>query len=109
MSIHNHVQLYGRAAEQPQLRTLSDGTAQARFRIYLDGSGSRGEEQPDSFTLVAWQDLARRLTEQLRRGGHVLVSGRLRNRKYERDGVVHVRTEIHVSEFHLQTNSNQRQ
>lgn len=105
-SLHNQVQLLGRAGETPVLSLLTDGTAVTRLRLYqrrTPNEQTQGNDRSvaEQFRLVAWESTARRLTERVRRGQEILVRGRLRNRQFKRDGITHVRTEVHVDQFHI--------
>jgi len=94
---HNQVQLIGRAGHTPDLHTLTDGTLIARLRLYQNPGPD--PTVAESFRLVAWGALAQRLCHMVRRGDRLLIQGRLRNRSFRRDEVVHLRTEVHLDAF----------
>ena len=105
MHLHNHVQLIGRAGHDPQLLTLTDGTLRASLRLYLRPSSTSDNLSlgcsNHAYRLVAWNSLAARLDERVKRGDTVLVQGRLMNRTRQVGEHTHIRTEIHLTEFRL--------
>lgn len=95
---HNQVQLTGRLAADPELYFASDGVPKANLVLVQDRN--RGvEEDPETFLLVGWAGLARRLQETMRQGDRLFVQGRLRTRSFLRDGIRHYRTEVHLEQF----------
>ena len=101
MLLHNHIQLIGRIGHQPELVTLTDGTARTILRLYQDSNGSDSAKETQAHTLVGWNALATQLHQRLRRGDTVLVHGRLVNRRLTINGQITLKSEVHVGEFRL--------
>ncbi len=99
MSFTNHVQLVGRAGSDATSCLLSDGSRIVRLRLYQPPSRHTTEVEPDYFYLVAWDGIARQLEAQVKRGNRLLVHGRLTNRRWEQEGIMRTRTEVHLSHF----------
>ncbi len=96
----NQVQLVGRAGHDPELFFLTDGTPVTRLRIYVAAEPDRREAGPEAFQLVAWGSTAEALCARVSRGQAIFVQGRLSNRSFRREGITHLRTEIHLTAFH---------
>lgn len=96
----NQVQLVGRAGHDPELFFLTDGTPITRLRLYVAPEPDRREESPEAFQLVAWGPVAEALCARVGRGQTLFVQGRLGNRSFRREGITHLRTEIHLTAFH---------
>lgn len=105
MHLHNHVQLIGRAGHDPQLLTLTDGTLRAGLRLYLrpPSTDSTAGDDPcnHAYRLVAWNKLAVRLEERVKRGDSLLVHGTLVNRVQRIGDSTYIRTEVHLTAFRL--------
>lgn len=98
----NKVILIGNVGRDAELRFMANGTAQASFSLAVnrgvrkdDGSW---DNETDWFNVVAWRDLAERLTageRALTKGQQIYVEGRLSIRSWDGDdGKKQYRTEI---------------
>lgn len=83
----NKILITGRCTQDPEVRYLQSGTAVTNIRIasnrrFRDKSG---EWRDDTcfVDVVAWAELAERAGNQLKKGGAVLVEGRLQSRSWE--------------------------
>ncbi|MEO0107935.1 MAG: single-stranded DNA-binding protein [candidate division WOR-3 bacterium] len=84
----NVVILMGRAVADPELRYTPKGTPVLAFRIavnrrYKDPTSGEWKDETSFFTVNQWGPGAERNAEVLKKGGAVLVEGRLRSRSYE--------------------------
>src|SRR5437660_1118744 len=99
----NNVSVAGNLTRDPELRYSPQGQAVTRFalavnRAYRNRSGER-VETTDYFTVNAWGNLGENVAESLKKGNHVVVSGRLRTRSYEtEDGSKRRAVEIQAEE-----------
>lgn len=95
----NKVYLIGRLTADPESRTTSTGRAVTTFRmatnrVWTDASGQKNEN-PEYHTVVTWTKLAEIASLYLRRGGLVMVEGRLQTRSWNaQDGTKRYRTEV---------------
>jgi len=85
----NRVYLVGRMTKDPEVRQTKTGKSVLNARMavnhpYRDGEGN-WQEEVTYIDVVAWQRLAERCGENLRKGSPVLVEGRLRTRSWESD------------------------
>ena len=99
MASLNKVMLIGNAGRDAELRYMANGTAQASFSLAVNRNlrGPDGEwtQETDWFNVVAWRDLAERLSQTVTKGRQLYVEGRLQIRSWDNDqGVKQYRTEV---------------
>jgi single-strand DNA-binding protein len=100
----NFVEIIGFAGHDPKRGGNSD-TARVRISIattdrWRTRSGEK-QEHTEWHTVIFWDRLADIAADYIRKGSHVLVSGSLKSREYEADGVKHTVWEIHARELLL--------
>jgi single-strand DNA-binding protein len=87
MANENHIVVIGNLADDPERRFTNNGTSVASFRVAVTPRVQEGGTWRDGdtsfFRVSAWRDQASHLAESLRKGGRVLVVGRLRQRSWE--------------------------
>ncbi len=99
MASLNKIMVIGNAGRDPEMRYTPNGHPVTTFsvatnRTYTGQDGERKEET-EWFTVVAWNGLAERLSQQLTKGSRVYVEGRLRSHTYQgSDGQTRFRNEI---------------
>jgi single-strand DNA-binding protein len=106
MSGVNKVILIGNLGADPEVRHLQNGVSVANFRIatsevYKDKTTGEKREQTEWHSIVAWRGLAEITEKYLRKGSKVYVEGKLRTRKWEKDGIDRYTTEIMADEMNL--------
>ncbi len=95
----NKVYLIGRLTADPESRTTQGGQTVTNFRmatnrVWTDSSGQKNES-PEYHTIVAWGRLAEIASQYLRKGGLVMIEGRLQTRSWDaQDGSKRYRTEV---------------
>src|SRR3990167_4980398 len=99
MASLNREMLIGNTGRDAELRYLANGTAQAAFSLAVNrnyrGADGEWKEETEWFNIVAWRDLAERLSQSVTKGKQVYVEGRLQTRTWDDDqGVKHYRTEV---------------
>ena len=104
MSIRNKVQLVGHLGQNPEIRTFGESGKLARFSVATNESykNKQGDwvENTMWHNLVGWRHVADRIEQQLSKGAHVLVEGKLVNRDYlDKDNVKKYITEVEVNSF----------
>ncbi|HPT15035.1 MAG TPA: single-stranded DNA-binding protein [Bacteroidales bacterium] len=103
-TIRNSIQLIGRLGQDPEIRTLENGTKVANFRfatddVYTDKSGNR-KDQTDWHNIVAWGSLAERCEKYLKKGKEIVIQGRLTYNNWEdKNGSKHSTAEIVMTEM----------
>lgn len=93
----------GRLGKDLDLRYLPNGDAVVSFSIacddsYKDKQTGQKVERTEWVRCVAFRQTAEFLGEWLLKGARILVTGKLKTREYEQDGVKKYVTEIHVGQ-----------
>lgn len=95
--------IIGNLGNDPEMRYTANGEAMTSFRIatnrsYTARDGERREET-EWFSVVAFRQLAERVSQYLTKGQMVYVEGRLRSRTWEsQDGTQRFTNEINANE-----------
>ena len=90
--------LVGNLGQDPELRHTANGTAVANLSIatnesWKDKQGNK-QEHTEWHHVVVWGPRAEACQKYLAKGRQVLVTGKLRTRSWEKDGITRYRTEI---------------
>lgn len=98
----NQVILLGNLTRDPELKQTSGGQEVAGFslalnRNYKDAQGE-WQEAVDYIDVTVWGNLAKQVSEQLKKGHRALVQGRLASRQWEQDGMKRNKTEVLASD-----------
>jgi single-strand DNA-binding protein len=106
MTSQNRVILTGKVLRSPQLRYRPDGSPVIQFSLELNDSGDRpGQALHHQGTgslinIVAFGKLAELKLDLLQRGRHLMVVGRLNQRRWKTpEGKNRIRTEVIATEF----------
>jgi single-strand DNA-binding protein len=99
----NKCQFIGRLGQDVELRHMPNGTAVASLSLavgddYKDKQGNK-VEQTEWVRVSAFARLAEVMAEYLKKGSKVYIEGKMKTRKWEKDGQTHYATEIHASEM----------
>jgi single-strand DNA-binding protein len=98
------ITIIGNLTADPELRFTPSGAAVANFTVastprQFDRTSNEWKDGDTLFMRCAvWRDAAENVAESLQRGARVLVSGRLKQRSYEKDGAKHTVVEMDVDE-----------
>jgi single-strand DNA-binding protein len=104
MATDNLVVLVGNLAGDPEQRETKTGIPVVSIRIavnrrFFNKATDRWDEQLDGFfTCNVWNEQALNVVGSLTKGDRVLVTGRLRSRSYEKEGVTKWVTEVEADE-----------
>ncbi len=77
----NSVVLTGRLVSDPEMKYTQSGKAYAKFGLAVTRSYNR--EETDFLNIVAWEKKAELVSQYLKKGSLVGISGSLRTRTYE--------------------------
>ena len=99
MSTYQKVLIVGNMTKDPEIKYTSSGVAVcsvsvATNRRWKDKASGEMQEEAEFHRCVAYDRLAEIFGEYTKKGSKVLVEGRLKTRKWEKDGVTHYTTEI---------------
>ena len=99
MASVNKVILVGNLGRDPEVKYMSDGTAICNLSVattyaWKDKATGEKKEETEWSRVTLRARLAEVAGEYLKKGSAVYIEGRLRTRKYEKDGVERYSTEI---------------
>jgi len=85
------ITLVGNITRDPELRFTPSGQANARLgvavnRRWQDRNSGEWQEATSFFDVICWRELAENVSESLKRGARVIVTGRLEQRTWEQEG-----------------------
>jgi single-strand DNA-binding protein len=96
----NRVQLLGNMGAEAKVQQLQNGNKYAMFSLATSEpavtlqNGTQVPERTEWHTVVAWGRQADVVQQYLPKGAQVYVEGKLRTRKYTKDGVEKYTTEV---------------
>lgn len=105
----NKVILMGRLTRDPEVRYSqgSNSTAIAKFSIAVDRRFKRdGEPDADFFNCTAFGKQGEFVEKYLTKGTKIVLTGRVQNDNYEKDGVKHYSVQIMVDELEFAESKN---
>jgi single-strand DNA-binding protein len=87
----NSITIVGNITRDPELRFTPSGQANARIgvavnRRWQDKGSGEWNEATSFFDVICWRELAENVSESLKRGTRVIVTGRLEQRTWEQEG-----------------------
>lgn len=85
----NHVTLVGNVTRDPELRYTTGGRGVAGFGLAVNRKYKRNGEDVEEvsfFNVTCWGDLGENIAASLTKGSRAIVTGRLEQRSYEKDG-----------------------
>lgn len=99
----NRWQGIGRLGNDIEVRYMPNGDAVTSFNIacddsYKDKQSGQKVEQVEWVRCVAFRQAAEFLGAKLLKGNRLYASGKLKTRTYEKDGVTHRVTEVHLDQ-----------
>ena len=97
----NKVILIGNCGRDPETRHSTDGNAVTTIALattdsWKDKQTGQPQERTEWTRVVLYGKVAEIAGQYLRKGSQVYIEGRLRTRKWEKDGVTHYTTEVVV-------------
>lgn len=97
MASYNRVILVGNLTRDPELRYIPSGTAVSDIGLAVNDRIKRGEQWVDEVTFVditLWGRTAEIANEYLSKGSPVLIEGRLKLDRWEKDGQKHSKLKV---------------
>ena len=98
MANYNRVILVGNLTKDPEIRYIPSGTAVGDFSMAINrkykGSDGNVQEETCFVDITVWGRQAETCGEYLRKGSSVLVEGRLKLDRWEKDGQKHSRLSV---------------
>jgi single-strand DNA-binding protein len=97
MASFNRVILVGNLTRDPELRYIPSGTAVSDISIAVNDRVKRGDQWVDEVSYVditMWGRTAEIANEYLSKGSPVLIEGRLKQDRWEKDGQKHSKLKV---------------
>ena len=98
MSDLNRVLILGNFGSDPEVRYMSSGNAVCNFTLATNrtwkGKDGQQNQEVEWHKVVAYGRTAELVGEYMRKGSRLLVEGRLKTRKWEKDGATRWTTEV---------------
>ena len=97
----NEAKLFGRLGRDPELKYITSGTAVCNFSIatsekWKDKAGTK-QEKATWHNIVIWGKSGEAAQTILKKGSLVLISGKIENRSYDKDGEKRFISEVVVN------------
>lgn len=89
----NRAEFIGRLVKDPEMRHAASGTAMCTFTLAC-GWKTKDKEGTEYVRVVAYQKLAEIITQYMKKGSQMYVSGRMTTRPYDKDGEKRYSTEV---------------
>ncbi len=101
----NKVILMGNLTRDPETRTTPNGQSVTSFGLAVNrtwrGADGSNQESVSYIDCVAWGKTGEVMAQYLSKGRPVLVSGRLEQRSWEKDGQKHSKVEVIIEDFNF--------
>lgn len=109
----NKVILVGRLGKDPEVRNLENGASVANFTLatsetWKDQQGNK-KEATEWHNIVLWRGLADIAAKYLHKGDLVYIEGKLRTRKWDKEGITRYTTEVVGDEMTMLSTQRQGQ
>jgi len=102
----NQCTFIGRLGKDPEARSLPSGDMICNFSIgvgesWKDKNTGERRENTEWINIVAGGKLAEICAQYLQKGAQVMISGKMKTRKWEKDGVTRYSTEIRADTMQM--------
>jgi single-strand DNA-binding protein len=106
----NKVILIGRLGKDPETKVINSDVSVTNFTLctsekYKNDTGNM-VEKVEWHNIVAWRKLAEICSKYLKKGSLIYLEGKLVTDQYEKDGVKHFATKIHMQELKMISTGN---
>ena len=84
----SNITIVGNVTRDPELRFTPSGAANARMgvavsRRWMDKASNEWQEQTSFFDVICWRELAENVSQSIKKGARIMVTGRLEQRSYD--------------------------
>ena len=104
MASYNRVILVGNLTRDPELRYIPSGTAVSDIGLAVNDRIKRGDQWVDEVTFIditLWGRTAEIANEYLSKGSPVLIEGRLKLDRWEKDGQKHSKLRVTAEKMQM--------
>lgn len=102
----NTITIVGNLTQDPEMRYTPNGVAMVRITVAVNrrrfnrDTNTWEDSEASYFDATCWRDLAENVSESLRKGTRVMITGRLEQRRWEtQEGERRSKVEIQVDEI----------
>lgn len=104
MSSVNMTILMGNVGKDPETRAFANGDTVTNFSMattdsWKDKTSGEYKSVSEWHNVVAYRKLGEIAARIVKKGSHVYVTGKLKTRKWEKDGVTHYKTEVEADKL----------
>jgi single-strand DNA-binding protein len=96
----NRAEFIGRLVKDPEMRYAASGTGMCTFTLAC-GWKTKEKEGTEYVRVVAYQKLAEIITQYMKKGSQMYVSGRMTTRSYDKDGEKRYSTEVVADQMQM--------
>ena len=107
MATLNNVNLLGRLVKDPEIKMTPSGKKVCSFTIANNKRGK--DENANFFDCTAWEQKAEYLTKYGSKGSQILISGRLDQQSWEKDGKKQSRIMIIADDVQLLSSASKKE
>lgn len=97
----NLVIITGNLTRDPETKTITTAEGPVQVCNFSVAVNRRKQGETDFFNCTAWRGLAEIVGKYAKKGKKVAVTGELRTRNYEKDGIKHYSFEVDASNVEL--------
>jgi len=109
----NQITIIGNCGSDPEVKQINDTLKVSKASVatserYKDKEGNKKEET-EWFNVVAYNQLATLFESYVHKGDKIRVTGKVKTRTYEKDGVTHYVTEVIANELEFLSSKQDKQ
>ena len=82
--------------KDPDLKYNQSGKPVTRFSVAVTERRKEGEDETEWFSAVSFGQTAENVNKYLKKGSQVFIEGRIKTRRYDKDGQTHYITELYA-------------
>lgn len=88
--------IIGNLGKDPELKYSQSGKPTTRFSVAVTERRKEGEDETEWFNVVSFGQTAENINKYLHKGSQVFIEGRIKTRRYDKDGKTHYITELYA-------------
>lgn len=88
--------IIGNLGKDPELKYNQSGKPVTRFSVAVTERRKEGEDETEWFNVVSFGQTAENINKYLHKGSQVFIEGRIKTRRYDKDGKTHYITEMYA-------------
>lgn len=101
MRSYNRIFLIGNCAAEPILGSSKENVKYLYFPLAVNKSNSKENSEADFHRITIWGEISENLSDMIKKGSRVFVTGKLTNHKYETNDQVRYITEVKADQIEV--------